>query len=107
MASGAVGRRGGPRTPEAPPCEETRDDGRPRRDEEDRRREERGSAAVDGGDNDGEGKGATTRTEDEDMNWDEAAEGKARESRDRRAIATAMMTTKEGEEMKGVQRAPR
>mmetsp|Transcript_20143 Transcript_20143/g.64210 ORF Transcript_20143/g.64210 Transcript_20143/m.64210 type:complete len:335 (-) Transcript_20143:550-1554(-) len=52
--------------------EETRDDGR--RDEEDGG-EGRGSATVDGGDNDEEGEGTTTRTEDEDINWDDAAEG--------------------------------
>ena len=52
--------------------EETRDDGR--RDEEDGG-EGRDSAAVDGGDNDGEEEGTTTRTEDEDINWDDAAEG--------------------------------
>ena len=52
--------------------EETRDDGR--RDEEDRG-EGRDSAAVDGGDNDGEGEGTKTHTEDEDINWDDAAEG--------------------------------
>ena len=37
--------------------------------------EGRGSAAVDGGDNDGDGRGAVTCTEDEDVNWDDAAEG--------------------------------
>ena len=52
--------------------EETRDDGR--RDEEDGGKG-RDSAAVDGGDNDGEGEGTKKRTEDEDINWDDAAEG--------------------------------
>ena len=75
-----------------------RDDGR--RDEEDGG-EGRGSAAVDRGDTDGEGKGATTRTEDEDINWDDAAEGiGVAIERDRRAFATAMMT-KEREETEG------
>ncbi len=45
-----------------------------RRDEEDGG-EGRGSAAVDGGDNDGDGKGAATCAEDGDINWDDAAEG--------------------------------
>mmetsp|Transcript_8508 Transcript_8508/g.27058 ORF Transcript_8508/g.27058 Transcript_8508/m.27058 type:complete len:325 (+) Transcript_8508:914-1888(+) len=33
------------------------------------------SATIDRGDNDEEGEGTTTRTEDEDINWDDAAEG--------------------------------
>ena len=45
-----------------------------RRDEEDGG-EGRGSAAVDGGNNDGDGKRAATCAEDEDINWDDAAEG--------------------------------
>ena len=69
-----------------------------------RKDNKRGSAAVDGGDNDGEGKGATTRTEDEDINWDEAAEGIGERIEGPEGIATAMMTTKEGRGDEGATR---